>query len=283
VSFAQLRERLERLERFGGTRWAPDAFYHAGAETRTTGESYYWDGLKRGAPGGQTFAVFQVTLDGRGIYEDERGPVEQTAGGAFLALIPGAHRYYLPDGPGGSWSFFWAVIRHPYIVERLARQHQVAGATRTLSAESLLLLRAAALCEGGFRDHFEEEGALFAFLLEYERHQWLAGRGQTRLEDEVRTYVLENLHRPVDVSELARHFSMSRSRFSHHFRDLTGATPARFLLDLRLDIAARHLTHTDETLAHIARQTGFADANHLCKAFRRRFHVSPGAFRRQLR
>jgi AraC-like DNA-binding protein len=283
VSFASLRDRLQRLERFGGTRWGPDALYHAGTETRRYGDNYHWDGLRRGAPGGQPFAVFQVTLTGRGVYEDENGPVEQREGAAFLALVPSAHRYYLPETPGVSWSFFWAIIRHPYIVERLAAQRREFGATRTLAAESLLVARAAALCEGGFRDRFEEESTLFSFLLEYERHTHLAGRGQTRLEDEVRAYATENLHRPVDVSELARRFSMSRSRFSHRFRALTGATPARFLLEVRLEAAARHLAHSDDTLAAIALKTGFADANHLCKAFRRRFHMSPGTFRRQLR
>jgi AraC-like DNA-binding protein len=283
VSFGSLKDRLERLERFGGTRWGPDALYHARAETRRAGENYHWDGLRRGAPGGQPFAVFQVTLSGRGVYEDERGTVDLTEGVAFLALVPSAHQYYLPESESAPWSFFWAVIRHPYIVERLAAQRREFGATRTLTPESLVVARAAALCEGGFRDRFDEEAALFAFLLELERYTHQAGRGQTRLEDEVRAYVLQHLEHPVDVSELARRFGMSRSRFSHRFKALSGMTPARFLLDVRLDIAARHLAQSSETLAHVARQTGFADANHLCKAFRRRFHMSPGTFRRQLR
>jgi transcriptional regulator GlxA family with amidase domain len=45
----------------------------------------------------------------------------------------------------------------------------------------------------------------------------------------------------------------------------------------------RLLAGTDEKLETIARQTGFADANHLCKVFRRHLQVSPGEYRKQMR
>ena len=286
MTFDAIYERLARLERCGGTRWGPDALFHAGLESRKDGDGYFWDGLKRGAPGQKPFAVFQATLGGAGVYEDDRGATRLEPGRAFLAVVPSAHRYHLPDQPGARWRFFWAVIRHPYIVERLAARQREAGAILELAPESLLMARASALCAGGFRDRFDEELALFSLLVEYERHVEGALRGGDAadpLEDAVRAFALLNLGRPVDVSEVARRHGMSRSRFSHRFKALTGESPARFLSGIRLEEAARRLAHDDETLNRIALATGFADANHLCKAFRRRFHTTPGAFRRQLR
>lgn len=122
--------------------------------------------------------------------------------------------------------------------------------------------------------------------MEYDRHAYVMHQGtpeREELEEAVRRYALDHLDRTVDVAEVARHFGMSRSRFSHHFKLLIGESPARFLTSLRLEEAARLLSQTDNTLQTIAAVTGFADANHLVKVFRRRYHTTPGAFRRQLR
>lgn len=62
----------------------------------------------------------------------------------------------------------------------------------------------------------------------------------------------------------------------------TGHTPAACVLELRLSEARRRPRETSAPLKDIAAATGFADANHLCKAFRRHFHLSPGAYRSQL-
>jgi AraC-like DNA-binding protein len=52
---------------------------------------------------------------------------------------------------------------------------------------------------------------------------------------------------------------------------------------VRLEEATRRLLHTDQTVAMIAQATGFANPNHFCRVFRQHFHLSPGAFRQQMR
>ena len=59
--------------------------------------------------------------------------------------------------------------------------------------------------------------------------------------------------------------------------------PAAYILEVRLAEVRRLLRETSLPLKDIAGQTGFADANHLCKAFRRQFHMSPGGYRQQVR
>jgi AraC-like DNA-binding protein len=272
----------------GGRRYLPDSPYAAGLETRTPADQYLWDGLKRG-DSDRPFVVFQVTLDGWGVYEEGGAAHRVGPGRAFAALVPGPHRYYLPaDSP--HWTFFWLVIRHPYVVARMAERQRAAGtALLDVTEGSILIARAAALFTG-FPDRFAEEEALLTFLVAYDRHVALAsevaggtGPERERLLEESRRFVLERLRRPVDVAELAGAHGMDRSRFSHHFKTVTGATPAHHMARVRLEEVARRLVQTDATLARIADETGFADANHLCKAFRRHFRLSPGAFRRQMR
>jgi len=62
------------------------------------------------------------------------------------------------------------------------------------------------------------------------------------------------------------------------FKAKTGISPAAFVTEVRLKEALK-LLRTPAKLEDVAAQTGFADANHFCKVFRRHFHTSPGAYR----
>lgn len=269
-------------------RFRPNAPYLAGVETRVPQDRYLWDGKKRQSDPANPTIVFQVTLSGWGIYESHGNKEELPVGRAFAAIVPSLHRYYLPQ-ESPTWSFFWLVIRHPYVVSRMIEgQRRGVGAVLGVEAHSPVVQRTAELCAEAFADPFEEELALFSFLIAYERHihevtaNRPTGPGEQLLSD-TRRFVVERLALPSGVEELAAAYGMSRTRFSHRFREMTGEAPANFMAQVRLEEVARRLATTDATLDTIAQETGFADANHLCKAFRRHYQVSPGIYRRQIR
>ena len=270
-------------------RFSPDAPYYVATETRTGADGYFWDGLRRGQEA-HPFAVLQITLRGAGVYE--AGGVAEAIGPgrAFMAVVPGAHRYFLPADAAAPWEFLYLLIRHPYIVRRIAERQQATASAAVLDLDrdrGRFLARVAPLYRGD-GDPFAREEALFALLTAYERHVCEAAAPPStptrdRLLADAGAFVREHLHSPSDVAHLAARAGMSRSRYSHYFKAETGDTPAAVMARVRLEEVARRLVQTDATLAHIAAATGFADANHLCKAFRRHFHLSPGTFRRQMR
>jgi len=280
---------------YGRGRFSPDALWISSLESLRAGERYQWDGLRRGGDPTRPYVIFQVTLDGEGAYEFGDQRTERlTAGRAFAAVVPGAHRYYLPEDAGDGWSFFWILLRHPYVVERIAeRQRQPvtarAATVLDLAPTSVLLARAVSLFTDEFTDNFGEEAAAFDFLVEFERHVHRATAGGDGSEEgealraRARALFQSDPARVFGVADLARAEGMSRTRYSHHFKAATGQPPAQYLARIRLEEVARRLAQTGETLGRIAAGTGFADANHLCKAFRRRYHISPGAYRRQVR
>lgn len=100
---------------------------------------------------------------------------------------------------------------------------------------------------------------------------------------QVRAAVSSSLRQPLGVEKLAERYAMSRSHFSHYFKSVTGTTPAHFITQVRLDEVIHLLLHTSLKLEEVADETGFADANHLCKVFRRHLHMSPGELRSQIR
>jgi len=135
------------------------------------------------------------------------------------------------------------------------------------------------------RDEYGREEALLGLLMEYERQGMRPAHPEAPREElleSVRRRVLASARRPLTVSDLAEVTGKSRSHYTHDFRRVTGLSPARYVAQVRLAEVERLLTQTDMKLERIASETGYANATHLCKVFRRHYHVSPDVFRRQM-
>ncbi|MCP5198480.1 MAG: helix-turn-helix transcriptional regulator [Gammaproteobacteria bacterium] len=93
-------------------------------------------------------------------------------------------------------------------------------------------------------------------------------------------YIAANLAGDLDVTALAARCYMSVATFHRHFVRRFGCPPARFVLDARLREAARRLRADPAVaVAEVARATGFGSAAHFSTMFRRRFRMSPRAWR----
>lgn len=105
-------------------------------------------------------------------------------------------------------------------------------------------------------------------------------KGWTRLQRAIR-YAKGRFNRNVTLSELAA--KIDRSSFQAHrtLRAALGETPKQFLLRLRLDRAAGALVSSRSSIIDIALASGFESHEVFCRAFRRRFHMNPGAYRKR--
>ncbi|MBN1673733.1 MAG: helix-turn-helix domain-containing protein [Kiritimatiellae bacterium] len=84
---------------------------------------------------------------------------------------------------------------------------------------------------------------------------------------------------PLPVPELARMAALEEAYFSTLFSRLYGMAPHRYVLWKRIAACQDLLSRTDLTLAAIASRTGFYDAYHLSKTFKRLTGATPGQFR----
>ena len=74
---------------------------------------------------------------------------------------------------------------------------------------------------------------------------------------------------------------MGPRTFLRRFEDATGKTPARWLLDERLQRATQHLTHSRLSVEQIAELCGFSNASTLRHHFRQQFGLSPLQYRKR--
>jgi AraC-like DNA-binding protein len=81
------------------------------------------------------------------------------------------------------------------------------------------------------------------------------------------------------VESLAALAGMSRSKFSDRFTDLLDLSPARYLLQWRMRLAAAWLKSGDLTLAQMAAELGYESEASFSRAFKRFMGISPGATR----
>lgn len=87
----------------------------------------------------------------------------------------------------------------------------------------------------------------------------------------------------MTVDEIASEVGLSGSQLNRIFQRAIGQPVHRYRMDMRLDNANRVIRSSELPLARIAFDCGFNDAAHLCKCYKNRFGVSPGAVRRHLR
>jgi AraC family transcriptional regulator len=84
----------------------------------------------------------------------------------------------------------------------------------------------------------------------------------------------------VALAELAATCQLSVRHFARAFRESTGQSPHRWLVERRLDKARSLLERSSQPLKDIASACGFASQSHLTRAFARYVGMTPGAWRR---
>ena len=85
---------------------------------------------------------------------------------------------------------------------------------------------------------------------------------------------------PRRVEEMARAACFSRRQFHRLMLQVLGETPGTHQRRLRVDRAAWLLLTSRETVLDVALKTGFENHETFTRAFRRRFGVTPTAFRK---
>ncbi len=85
----------------------------------------------------------------------------------------------------------------------------------------------------------------------------------------------------LSLNDLAEAAAMSRYHFLRSFKTQIGMTPYAYLLRVRLHHAAAHLRSSSQSITDIATACGFASTSRLSEAFRRQYHCTPSAYRRQ--
>jgi AraC-like DNA-binding protein len=187
---------------------------------------------------------------------------ERQAMRLFLAGLPPLFKVNIRRGASGAW------------IERTV--HHLASANEPAYPGRSALL--AKLAEALFIE------TLRCYMAELPRRRtgWLAAA-----RDPAVARALGAIHRdpaqPWTVASLADQAGVSRTVFAERFTRLLGETPVSYVLHCRMQLGARLLETTDDTVLQVALSTGYESEAAFNRAFRREFDLPPARYRTQHR
>jgi AraC family L-rhamnose operon transcriptional activator RhaR len=274
-------ERLRRRQVFG-----PDGYPIAGDTVTLTGsvEEHTHD-----------FLELAVVLAGRATYLSSAGP-RQLEPGAVTAVRPGQrHGFSQPDRAvvGNLYlgeELLLAELRWLLEIGDLARfllRGGVAGGRLDPASRDRVRTRLTELAgrtaAPGTADALYAAGAAYGVLAELARVP-LVTEGPRDLSTAVRQTILLLARQPAEpwtMAALAGEVGVSVSHLHREFRAQLGLTPMAWLAKTRAEVAASLLLQTDQPIAWVGRQVGWADPNYFSRCFRRAYRMSPTTYRQR--
>jgi transcriptional regulator GlxA family with amidase domain len=98
-----------------------------------------------------------------------------------------------------------------------------------------------------------------------------------------RAWALQRLGEPLTLADLAAHAQMSVRTFTRHFREETGSSASRWLVQQRVALARQLLESTDVPVERVAVEAGFGTTASMRQHLHAAIGVAPLAYRRTFR
>ncbi len=113
-------------------------------------------------------------------------------------------------------------------------------------------------------------------LVLYHSKEILFSNKQTQV---FRNFIEEATFEKFSLEQTAQKFGLDKFKFLRLFKSETGLTPNNFIILQRIE-KSKKLLESNEDLLAIAIETGFYDATHFCKHFKKVTGVSPNTYRK---
>ena len=91
--------------------------------------------------------------------------------------------------------------------------------------------------------------------------------------------IMDNLYTDATLSDLAKLTNMSLTTFKHHFKEVFGLPPHKWIVEQHIEHAILLLLTTDKSIDQICTECRFANTSHFIRLFKQRFNSTPRKFR----
>jgi len=99
----------------------------------------------------------------------------------------------------------------------------------------------------------------------------------------VQGFMLENLSQQVDLDTLAAAAKLSKYHFSNKYKALTGYSPIKHFLNMKMEHACHLLDSGDFSVKAVATALGYEDPLYFSRLFNRTVGMSPRSYRNSVR
>ena len=197
----------------------------------------------------------------------------------------------LDNKPATTHWYYFDQFQKNYPLVQLKRQHFITQAGKLYCAASINSL--ADLTVHFIRYFFNDAVAQhverhFSHEIRqaYETVSYFEDRNINHSDEDIlqsQLWLKSNIGSPVVFSRLARQFGMSTRSFNRRFKEATGASPTRYIQDIRMESARDLLQSSNLTIADIADRVGYNDVSYFTQLFRKKLGTTPGEYRMTVR
>lgn len=95
------------------------------------------------------------------------------------------------------------------------------------------------------------------------------------------SYIRENFHEHIHLSDCARQLNISYDYFQHKFKAITGHSPQQFLMEQRLLACLEMLKKSNLNCTEIAYRCGFCTSAQFSALFKKKYGITPLQYKKQ--
>ena len=106
--------------------------------------------------------------------------------------------------------------------------------------------------------------------------------GKIKIIAEICQYISQNCVSPLTLDEIAKYAGLSKSYFSHLFKQYTNSTFVDYLTEERVKLAKTYFKGSEVSITNIAFESGFSSISSFNRAFKKITGLSPSAFRESM-
>lgn len=243
---------------------------------------------------GRTLSEYQLLyiVEGAGLLTTTYGSERIVAGDMFL-IFPGQWHTYHPDSDSG-WREYWIGFKGENVDNRVERGFFSADKPvyHIGNNERIVQLYNEAIEIAGDQRPFFQQ--LLAGVVNHILGlMFMTGRNNTLLRSSLSTrraipelvmrakkYIEQAVESDVQMPDIATKLNMSYSTFRHLFKEYTGMSPARYLMNLRIYRAKQMLRSSNISIKEISYTLCFDSPDYFTTMFKRKTGLTPSEFRK---
>jgi AraC-like DNA-binding protein len=211
------------------------------------------------------------------------GNVTNVQAGQFILIncyLP--HIYYTEKGCQCLWCHFDGITAQPYyrlIQSQLGNvfsKINVYSALEKMTAIYTIFKTASPVREALISKYLTDILTLFLLNIRLEVNDY----NNASMAESTITYINEHFAENITIDALAKKAGLSQYHFIRLFKEKTGFTPHRYLLNSRINAAKYLLKNSRLSTKSICFHTGFSSESVFCSAFKKECGMTPTEYRK---
>jgi len=223
---------------------------------------------------------------GSGLFETETTKLTTINGGTLLILYPNKWHRYKPT-PETGWDEYWIGIQGDYVknvlekIESFGHEQYCFDSSADLHDLFIKLTTLAYKDWQNSTPLLEGIAANIMGVIHYKlASEHTRETGPTNAVSNAILYMQDHLNESLDMQEVSREINIGYSLFRKRFKEVTGFSPAQYLIELRLTKARKLLKETNLSAKEIAFETGFESEQYFNRLFKSKNLITPNHFRK---